>query len=93
MNKTSPDPADASPVFLTVVECATLLKCHQRTITRLIEVGMLPAKNIGVGKHREYRILQDSLKNLDVPPPAPRPRQPTERRRRGAFKNLLRIGQ
>jgi len=86
MNKTAPNAADAGFTFLTVAECAALLKCHQRTVTRLIKAGKLPAKNIGVGKHQEYRIL------LDVPPPAPRQKLPSEPRRRGAFKHLLRIG-
>jgi excisionase family DNA binding protein len=77
------------PDYLTVADAAAKLKAHPRTILRLIKKGRLPAKNIGVGKHAEFRIDPADLAKLDfdalagkfpTPPPKPRQRKPTFRR-------------
>ena len=60
--------------WLTVDEVAVELKCSRDTITRLIEAGRLPAKNVGQGKHAAYRVRRGDLDALTVPPPAKVPR-------------------
>jgi excisionase family DNA binding protein len=66
--------------WLTVDEVAGELKCSRDTVTRLVDAGRLPAKNVGHGKHAAYRVRRGDLASLDVPAPA-KPRQSVRRRR------------
>lgn len=78
---------------LTVSEVATILKCSPNQVTRLIEKGRLPAKNVGIGKrHRDFRIDPTDLARLDFHPRTNNPQPARRRRRRGAFVPSLRIG-
>ena len=54
--------------YLTLDEAAAKLKCHPRTLIRLIKKGRLPAKNLGVGKHAEFRIEPANRAKLDFTP-------------------------
>src|SRR3954462_12944356 len=57
------------PDNLTVDEAAGELKCSRDTVTRLIESGRLPAKDLGHGKHHNYRVRRQDLELLNVPVP------------------------
>lgn len=62
---TPPAPADAPDELLTRAEVARYLRVSDRTVSRLIRTGQLPASRIG----RAVRIRQsDLLHMLDVKP-------------------------
>lgn len=64
--------------LLTEEQAAQVAQVCPRTIRRLIDRGVLPAVNYGLGRRRIYRIHPDSLAKVQpVQPPPPR-----ERRRR-----------
>lgn len=48
-------------IFLTVDEVAAMLGCSRDTVTRLISAGQLPAKDLGIGKHHNFRIKASDL--------------------------------
>lgn len=53
--------------YLTVKEAAEILKTTRQKITKLIENGYLPAKDIGLGGERcIYRIKKSDIEKLDV---------------------------
>ena len=53
--------------YLTVKQAADLLKTSRQKITKLIENGYLPAKDISLGKERcNYRIKKSDIDKLDV---------------------------
>lgn len=41
---------------LTIKEVAECLNCDKRTVTSLINKGVLPGINVGVGKYKVYRV-------------------------------------
>lgn len=64
--------------LLTEEQAASVAGVHPRTIRRLIDKGLLPASNYGLGRKKLYRIDPAALTNVQpAQPPAPR-----ERRRR-----------
>jgi len=65
-------------VLLTETEAAAVAKVHPRTIRRLIDKGLLPASNYGLGRKKIYRIQRADLARVQPAEPPP----PTERRRR-----------
>lgn len=71
-------------IHLTVDEAAAELRCSRDTVTRLIHAGRLPAKDLGHGKHHNYRIRWHDLEVLNVSRPInhAHPRYPREKYRR-----------
>lgn len=78
--ETAPDePVPASSAaHLTIDEAATELRCGRDTVTRLIQSGRLAAKDLGTGRHHNYRIRRGDLEELADPIP----KQQGRRRRR-----------
>lgn len=77
--------------YFTLDQAATVLKCNRRSICRLIEKGRLPALNLGVGRHKEYRIAATDLSALRACPSPLLTGEPKHRggRRRRRFKRLV----
>ena len=74
--------------WLTLDEVAGELKCSRDTVTRLIKAGRLPAKDLGQGKHSNYRVRRGDLAALDVPAPAKQQRPVRRRRAVAAYPRL-----
>jgi excisionase family DNA binding protein len=73
-------------INLTIDEAAAELRCSRDTVTRLIQSGRLPAKDLGQGKHHNYRVRRGDLDLLNVAPPS-QSRSP-RRRPRTQYKRL-----
>lgn len=69
-----------SEVLLTEDEAAAMAKVHPRTIRRLIEKGLLPAANYGLGRKKLYRIAPSALASVQAAKP-PAPVEPRRKRR------------
>lgn len=65
--------------LLTEHEAAALAKVHPRTIRRLIDRGILPAVNYGMGSKKIYRI---NAADLGTVQPVAKPAGPQRRQRR-----------
>lgn len=72
--------SNESPEYLTVDEAAAVLRCGRDTVTRLIQSGRLPAKDLGIGRHRNYRIKPSDLELLNVKPDVPKQRMRRQKR-------------
>jgi excisionase family DNA binding protein len=69
-------------MYLTPAQAAKILNCHPRTVNRLCKSKRLPALNLGVGKHDEWRIDSRDLDMLKNPKPVLPTHSKTHRRRR-----------
>jgi excisionase family DNA binding protein len=65
--------------WMTVDQVAEELQCSRDTVTRLIQRGRLPAKDLGQGRHHNYRVRRADLAALDAAP-APKTQRPPRRR-------------
>lgn len=70
--------------LLTEHEAAALAKVHPRTIRRLIDKGILPAVNYGMGSKKIYRI---NAADLGTVQPVAKPAGPQRRQRRNPVVN------
>lgn len=53
--------------YLTIKQVGEILKVHPRTVNRLIEEGLLIAKDIGMGKERKiYRVKRSDIDKIDL---------------------------
>lgn len=53
--------------YLSVTEAAKFLSVDRRHITTLINTGKLPAKNVGLGERKFYRVLLSDLVLFNSP--------------------------
>ncbi|MBK9272903.1 MAG: helix-turn-helix domain-containing protein [Saprospiraceae bacterium] len=52
-------------MFLTLDEAADILRTNRRHIKRMVEAGILRAKNIGIGEERSFlRILKEDVTSV-----------------------------
>lgn len=53
--------------YLTIKQVAEILKISTRKVTRLIEEGLLNAKDLGMGKERRiYRVKREDIDKIDL---------------------------
>lgn len=66
MDVNIPQPATevALPDVLTVAQAAALLNMHREAVSDLCEAGLLPARDIGTGRYRYWRISRRSIQDF-----------------------------
>ena len=53
--------------YLTIKQVSEILKVSTRKVTRLIEEGLLNAKDLGMGKERRiYRVKREDIDKIDL---------------------------
>ena len=55
---------DNLPLYYTIAESATILRCSEAHVGRLINAGRLAAKNIGTDGRPRWRIPESALQLL-----------------------------